>query len=126
VRVWRCGGYVTGGAVCTGRVGCAGEADVDPPPATAGDVAGGAVAAGVFTDGVSLFPDDEDARSAKKNENATMSPAPAPASQRVVDEIRRMPLSRSAGLCGATHPRSVVRRRRVWGSAGVPTLGAAR
>jgi hypothetical protein len=109
--VWRCGGYVTGGAVCTCWVGCTGEADVEPPSLTAGEVAGGADAAGVFTDGVLLLPEDEDARSAKKNENAATSATPAPASQRVVDEIRRMPLSRSAGCCGATRPRSIVQRR---------------
>ena len=101
---------MTGGAVCTGCVGCTGEADVEPPSVTAGEVAGGAVATGVFTDGVLLLPDDEDARSAKKNENAATSATPAPASQRVVDEIRRMPLSRSAGRCGATPPRSSFRR----------------
>ena len=110
-RVWRCGGYVTGGAVCTGA-GCAGDADVEPRSVPAGEVAGGAVATGVFTDGVLLLlPDDEDARSAKKSENAATSATPAPASQRVVDEIRRMPLSRSAGRCGATRLRSIVRRR---------------
>jgi hypothetical protein len=109
--VWRCGGYVTGGAVCTGCAGRTGEADDEPPSVTAGEVAGGAVATGVFTDEVLLLPDDEDARSAKKSENAATSATPAPASQRVVDEIRRMPLSRSAGRCGATRPRSIVRRR---------------
>ena len=102
---------MTGGAVCTGCVGCTGDADVEPSPVTAGEVAGGAVATGVFTDEVLLLPDDEAARSAKRNENAATSATPAPASQRVVDEIRRMPLSRSAGRCGATRPRSIVRRR---------------
>ena len=86
-----------GGAVCTGRVGCTGEADDELSPVAAGEVAGGAVATGVFTDGVLLLPDDEAARSAKNNENAATSATPAPASQRVVDEIRRMPLSRSTG-----------------------------
>ena len=86
---------MTGGAVCTGCVGCTGDADVEPSPVTAGDVAGGAVATGVFTEGLAL-PDDEAARSAKKSENAATSATPRPASQRVVDEIRRMPLSRSA------------------------------
>ena len=95
---------MAGGAVCTGCVGCTGEADVEPPSVTGGDVAGGAVATGVFTDGLLLLPEDEDARSAKKNENAATSAIPAPASQRVVDEIRRIPSSRSAGRCGTTCP----------------------
>jgi hypothetical protein len=87
-RVWRCGGYVKGGAVWAG---CAGDAEVAPPPVVGCVAAGGAVAAGAFTDGVFPPADDEDARSANANESAATSATPAPANQRVVDEIRRMP-----------------------------------
>jgi hypothetical protein len=76
------------------------------------------VAVGVFTDGVLL---DDDARPAKKSEKAATSAAPTPASQRVVEEIRLMALSRSAGRCGATRA-SPVARRQPGESTAVPTV----
>jgi hypothetical protein len=79
----------------TGGAGCAEAADVDPPSVT-----GGAVATGVFT--AAVLPPPEVARPAKNKVKAATSATPTPASHRVVEEMRRMPLSRSAGRCGAT------------------------
>jgi hypothetical protein len=95
-RVCRCGGTVTDGTVGEGWAGCADEPELDPPSSAIG----GAVAAGVSTLGVLLLPDD--ARPARSKENAATNAAPTPASQRVVDEIRRMPSSRSTVRRGAT------------------------
>src|SRR6478736_95151 len=74
---WR-GGDVIGGAVCTG---CADEPELEPEPVSP-PFTEGAVAMGVFTEGVRPLPDD--ACSAKNNEKAAISATPTPASQRVV------------------------------------------
>jgi hypothetical protein len=95
---------VIGGEVSTG---CDDGDDAEPEPLSVGGgvVAGGAVAAGELTDGVEeVLPFAVVARSPKYSEKAATSANPTPASQRVVDEIRRMPLSRSTFRCGATRP----------------------
>ena len=98
-RVWCCGGLVIGGAV-----GTACGDDTEPEPLS---FAGGAVATGVSTEGV-LPPPEDAACSEKYTEKAATSANPTPASQRVVDEMRRMPLSRSTCRCGATRSPRVV------------------
>jgi hypothetical protein len=108
---------VAGGAVWTVE----GVAEVAPlslvPPRVVG-----VVAAGAFTVGELLVPDD-DARSAKNNENAATKATPRPASQRVVDEMRRMPSSRSAGRRGAMGT-SLAARHRPRGRAGALNVRA--
>jgi hypothetical protein len=85
---------VAGGAVTRGAVG---TVAVLPTPVAggtvAGVVAGAPVATGVPTEGVA--PEPEGARPAKKSESPATSPTPPAASQRVVDEILRIPVSRS-------------------------------
>jgi len=56
--------------------------------------------AGAFTDGVDVEevdPLDDAAWAAKNPVNPATSATPTPASQRVVEEMRRIPLSRSVG-----------------------------
>ena len=52
--------------------------------------------------GTGVAPDPEEAWLAKKTESAPTSPTPMPASQRVVVEMRRIPVSRSTDRCGVT------------------------
>jgi hypothetical protein len=85
------GGVVRGGTV--------GTAAVELPLMTVGAcvVAGevGDVAVGV------VAPEPDGARLAKNAESATTHPTPTPTSQRVVVEMRRIPVSRSTDRCGA-------------------------
>jgi hypothetical protein len=114
---------VIGGDVC---VGCARE-PVPLSSPTEGLVAGvvaGAVAAGVFTDGVVLEL-LELASTANQPEKAATSATPTPASHRVVDEMRRMPLSRSVGRCGATHASRIGLLVGLLIGTGGPSVGAA-
>jgi len=71
-----------------------------PPTAVVGGVVAGVVTGAVAGVGVALEP--EGARLAKKRESAPTSPTPMPASQRVVVEMRRIPVSRSTDRCGVT------------------------
>lgn len=88
---------MTEGAVTRGVVG---TVAVLPAEVVAGEVAGAAVVAGSVAGRVA--PEPEGARPAKKSESAATRPTPPAASQRVVAEMRRIPVSRSTDRCGAT------------------------
>jgi hypothetical protein len=87
--VWRRTGTVSGGNVGDGWTGVA-----DEPGAT--------VVTGVVTAGGATDPDEPEARLARKAENAPTNTTPTAANARVVDEILRMPTSRSSDLDGDT------------------------
>jgi hypothetical protein len=93
------GGAVRGGAVGTVAVALPVALSFGLPGVT---VVVGVVAGDVSDVAVGVAPEPDVARLAKKTESAATHPTPTPASQRVVVEMRRIPVSRSTDRCGAT------------------------
>jgi hypothetical protein len=94
-----------GGAVRGGAVGTVAVAPAFGPPygTVVGGVVGGVVAGVVGDVAVGVVaPEPDGARLAKNTDSAATHPTPTPVSQRVVVEMRRIPVSRSTDRCGAT------------------------